>query len=85
MFEIILVFQSPRSGQICSNSGMASTEKLLGSRFQSPRSGQICSNEIWKGCLEAAEKPFQSPRSGQICSNFKLNQMKGVTMAVSIP
>ena len=45
MFKNIL-FQSPRSGQICSNI----TKKVNGEEiivaFQSPRSGQICSNEL---------------------------------------
>ena len=38
-----MVFQSPRSGQICSNSVMSQLRDYSIS-FQSPRSGQICSN-----------------------------------------
>ena len=38
-------FQSPRSGQICSNSKRIQTVDLrIRAAFQSPRSGQICSN-----------------------------------------
>ena len=41
--QLFTEFQSPRSGQICSNGkfGKAFFDKLP---FQSPRSGQICSN-----------------------------------------
>ena len=45
---IAALFQSPRSGQICSNKRKSMTlQSLLWKRlwFQSPRSGQICSNE----------------------------------------
>ena len=38
-------FQSPRSGQICSNPDYVS-EKANDEEFQSPRSGQICSNDF---------------------------------------
>ena len=39
------MFQSPRSGQICSNKAMEAVNKLSDKlRFQSPRSGQICLN-----------------------------------------
>ena len=37
-------FQSPRSGQICSNSNMTVVIGTDPYMFQSPRSGQICSN-----------------------------------------
>ena len=40
------MFQSPRSGQICSNfEAVKALDTQLASLFQSPRSGQICSNE----------------------------------------
>ena len=45
MFGLHGTFQSPRSGQICSN--YISTDPIVvGYRFQSPRSGQICSNYL---------------------------------------
>ena len=63
-------FQSPRSGQICSN---ATYLRVLGkislTPFQSPRSGQICSNTNKLKSLQRRVTTFQSPRSGQICSN----------------
>ena len=40
-----MLFQSPRSGQICSNSIMICGTIVL-YMFQSPRSGQICSNSL---------------------------------------
>ena len=62
-------FQSPRSGQICSN--LTRDELLLnGGKFQSPRSGQICSNaSIDEPQEDGSILKFQSPRSGQIYSN----------------
>ena len=39
-----LMFQSPRSGQICSNLLNEATKARVETAFQSPRSGQICSN-----------------------------------------
>ena len=40
-------FQSPRSGQICSNLPVAPDSANPATfKFQSPRSGQICSNQI---------------------------------------
>ena len=64
-------FQSPRSGQICSNAEVKRLEnELLSLMFQSPRSGQICSNaEVKRLENELLSLMFQSPRSGQICSN----------------
>ena len=62
-------FQSPRSGQICSN---LFNEQVPKDRymFQSPRSGQICSNtKKVNGEEVIVAVRFQSPRSGQICSN----------------
>ena len=45
--EWLILFQSPRSGQICSNitakSGLEVVTDVF--EFQSPRSGQICSND----------------------------------------
>ena len=41
---VTIMFQSPRSGQICSNIATAAVEKYKADLFQSPRSGQICSN-----------------------------------------
>ena len=41
-----MLFQSPRSGQICSNA-ISTLEEIVDSLpFQSPRSGQICLNYI---------------------------------------
>ena len=66
-----ILFQSPRSGQICSNADVAGEDFGPVYMFQSPRSGQICLNvngdDGWKN--EHSPK-FQSPRSGQICSNL---------------
>ena len=46
-------FQSPRSGQICSNSSFQRAGRVGIRPFQSPRSGQICSNkEIVTGCFQ---------------------------------
>ena len=39
-------FQSPRSGQICSNERYLAEDPTLENEFQSPRSGQICSNQV---------------------------------------
>ena len=48
MLEVILLFQSPRSGQICSNYWLLrALEFKPNFAFQSPRSGQICSNSKW--------------------------------------
>ena len=44
-FKCPLSFQSPRSGQICSNCGRNAV-RAKGALFQSPRSGQICSNLV---------------------------------------
>ena len=56
-----IMFQSPRSGQICSNVDWSEwgfqTEDY---KFQSPRSGQICSNllgEATKARLETVSIP----------------------------
>ena len=46
------MFQSPRSGQICSNDSRR-LEIQIELKFQSPRSGQICSN---KWALEELER-----------------------------
>ena len=63
------MFQSPRSGQICSNR-IWPTRLWRQKLFQSPRSGQICSNFGAAAPMVAlGELEFQSPRSGQICSN----------------
>ena len=43
-------FQSPRSGQICSNIVVGLIREYQPEKFQSPRSGQICSNET---CIDA--------------------------------
>ena len=49
-------FQSPRSGQICSNERLElSNLKRLRKPFQSPRSGQICSNFKRKGGINMLE------------------------------
>ena len=66
--QTLLLFQSPRSGQICSN---LFNEQVPKDRymFQSPRSGQICSNtKKVNGEEVIVAVRFQSPRSGQICS-----------------
>ena len=64
------LFQSPRSGQICSNDfELDNTDDDDVELFQSPRSGQICSNKFFD-LLPDFELEFQSPRSGQICSNL---------------
>ena len=66
------LFQSPRSGQICSNDfELDNTDDDDVELFQSPRSGQICSNinTLEEIVDSLPEKKFQSPRSGQICSN----------------
>ena len=39
-------FQSPRSGQICSNPDRVYAYSMVIGEFQSPRSGQICSNSL---------------------------------------
>ena len=44
------MFQSPRSGQICSNIVVGLIREYQPEKFQSPRSGQICSNET---CIDA--------------------------------
>ena len=64
-------FQSPRSGQICSNMRLKFTTFKDRGEFQSPRSGQICSNCTENETLRSIRIKvlFQSPRSGQICSN----------------
>ena len=71
-FVLRYAFQSPRSGQICSNKMFLTYDNLVGlALFQSPRSGQICSNEASVARIFlAASIRFQSPRSGQICSNY---------------
>ena len=67
------MFQSPRSGQICSNDDEDYFEMKLITQFQSPRSGQICSNAFSIAAKSALEvTTFQSPRSGQICSNIEI-------------
>ena len=64
-------FQSPRSGQICSNLAAArKSAQETAEKFQSPRSGQIYSNLTAYGMFVLAFWEFQSPRSGQICSNI---------------
>ena len=70
--EWLILFQSPRSGQICSNitakSGLEVVTDVF--EFQSPRSGQICSNKFLDLLPDfELNNTFQSPRSGQICSN----------------
>ena len=50
-------FQSPRSGQICSNLAAArKSAQETAEKFQSPRSGQICSNHTWT--LDAKDYPL---------------------------
>ena len=43
LFAFVLMFQSPRSGQICLNKLQKLKDEIV-DLFQSPRSGQICLN-----------------------------------------
>ena len=43
-----ILFQSPKSGQICLNNSIVDNAKLSKSAFQSPWSGQICLNSFIK-------------------------------------
>ena len=69
--EVVFEFQSPRSGQICSNwQQVRVSESLTPSRFNPLDRVKFVQiqrrNEVKK--LEN-DLLFQSPRSGQICSN----------------
>ena len=82
------MFQSPRSGQICSNATKARIETLLDVDigFNPLDRVKFVQIALGDGVKVHYKDEFQSPRSGQICSNaFEAINEMNVDMNVSIP
>ena len=69
-FISIFAFQSPRSGQICSNNRPFSTSLKKSTCFNPLDRVKFVQINVEKGGdTMDIRQLFQSPRSGQICSN----------------
>ena len=65
-----LTFQSPRSGQICSNVMNQSESYLVSAQRRFNPLDRVKFVQIYRGGTMKTKFMFQSPRSGQICSNM---------------